>query len=168
MTRRVRTLQIGEISSGTLRTEDLIESLSWDLRRLRMTRADRLKFRAIETEYESIDADSDGATESLCELYQDLSDLAEGYTPDYCYFGASGGDGASIGVWPIAELFEDTRQGSYDGSVHRSSWYPSEAKSEVRAAIAAGRSHWLYVNERGNSTLYRRAGNRWIEVWSVA
>lgn len=163
--KRTRTLPIGSISTGTLRMEDLIPALLWELERIRLSRPHRRGVQSIRKA-----SDVDGyfeSTEHDCmEDYQELCDIAECYVPDYCYFGAHEGDGADVGVWPT--IPEDD-----DYNVYRSSYQPGESAiqdRDVNTVDTDGRrryTHYLHVNDHGNATLYRRAGNRWVEVWSV-
>lgn len=145
------TLPIGTISSGTLRLKDLIPSLAYDLDQLRLSRAERKTVRealAADVESAADDADNIGPI-YLDHLYEELTTIAESHTPDYAYFGSLEGDGAEIGVWPSLEDTDDLPRGeSYQDA-------PNDA------------THFLEVNDHGNATLYRRAGRRWLEVWSV-
>ena len=90
-----------------------------------------------------------------------LCALIRGVIPHF-HEGTLEGDGADFGVWPIRELFEDTHQGGYDGFIYRL------AEGDApNGAIPADYTHALAVNDHGNATLYRRAGRRWLECWSV-
>ncbi len=176
-----RTLSIGTISSGTLRPEDLIEAFLSELRPLRLSRQDRAAFRKLEREYEAIDPDADPTdddpdpAEVLSDILGEIEVIAESYVPDYCYLGATEGDGAEIGVWPVTEALEPTsHQGGYDGNIWRSANLPNENAEEMhsfRHLNGAGSpctfTHWLHVNDHGNATLYRRSGRTWREVWAV-
>jgi hypothetical protein len=162
--RKSRTLQIGSYSSGTMREEDLIPAFLSAAEDLRLTKEDRATINAIQKRAEGEEYfDSEDAPDDCSDLF----DLLDRYTPDYTYFGAHPGDGADYGVWIVEDLMHDTTQGSYDGYAHRSDNLPGEDVQETREAVQAGRTHWLHVNDHGNCTLYRRAGRRWVEVWSV-
>jgi len=190
MTRsKPRTLALGSYSSGTRRPEDLIPVFLDVAEGLKLSRQDRQTIRVTrqrftkacddgpdaraaigtpaEGNYWDIGADEDCST---------LFDLLNSYCPDYCYFGALPGDGADYGVWVVEDLLSDRHQGSYDGFVWRSAESPREHRQHDRALPPDGSTwhtftkqypHWLHVNERGNTMLYRRAGQRWVEVWSV-
>jgi hypothetical protein len=126
------TLDIGCISEGTLRPVDIIPELLWALKPLRLTRTDRATVRKIDIRYEA--ASEHYAEEELLGFYvSELFDLAENYCPDYCYFGAVEGDGACIGVWPIADLFDDTRPGGYDGCLHYGDDPPTDPEETIMA-----------------------------------
>jgi len=162
MATKKTTLDIGCISEGTLRPVDIIPELLWALKPLRLTRADRATVRKIDARYSELSpyepASEHYAEAELLGFYlSDLFDLAENYCPDYCYLGAVEGDGACIGVWPIAGLFDDTSPGGYDGCLH----YGDEPPTDPEL------THWVQGNDHGNATLWRRAGQRWVECWSV-
>lgn len=177
------TLPIGTISSGTLRMEDLIPALAGELDGLRLTRTERKTVReALAWDGDAADddevTDDEGSTagERAEWLYDELTQIADSHVPDYCYFGSTDGDGAEIGVWPVSELFTDTHQGGYDGSIYRlkESNYPTSRFADEACDVYSGAeyvppmfSHALRVNDHGNATLYRRSGRTWKEVWSV-
>jgi hypothetical protein len=155
------TLPLGTISEGTLRPEDLIPAYLDALSSLRLSKADRarliLERRAFQSWQNGDHAYDDAA------FVDELTMMLENYCPDYAYFGSLEGEGACFGVWPVQELFTDTHQGSYDGFVYRA----NDTEAMHAGGIPTGYSHVLSVNDHGNVTLYRRAGNRWIKVWSV-
>jgi hypothetical protein len=164
---RKTILPIGIYSEGTLRSQDLIDALLPELESIKLSREDREKIRGFRLEYDGIDPDSDTTLidgesietdMALSDLYQDLCYMADAYTPAYCYFGSTEGDGACIGVWPSVP--EDG-----DGDVYRSEDSPS---AEDKTARPFG--YWLSVNDHGNGTLYARIGRSWAryrEIWSV-
>lgn len=162
--RRPTTLAIGTISSGTLRLEDLIPALLNELEALRLTRAERGTVRQIRR---CVDQEGyfDGAMVETGSLgqpadadpdddYAELTTIADNHCPDYCYVGSLEGDGAALGCWPIVPE-------STDEDVFRSVYYPTDR------VATTDRPYWLHVNDHGNATLYRRAGRRWLECWSV-
>lgn len=153
---KARTLPIGVISEGTLLPHDLIDSLAWDLRSIRLSRADRSAVARIVRDRNAREDEDEASAED----WQELTEIADRYVPDYSYFGSHDGDGACIGVFPSSELLDNTYD---DGAVQRGMVNMGPEES----AVPRDRSHFLAVNDHGNATLYRRAGNRWIEVWSI-
>lgn len=152
------TLRIGTISEATLRPEDLISAFLDALDGIKLTRAERAVTReahivsALMHAGESLQGYRMGdMTES--EIVDELTTILESHVPDYCYFGTLEGDGACFGVWPSID--------SLQADVHAGEVGTDEADAHVK-----GLSLYADVND-GNVTLYRRAGNRWIEVWSV-
>jgi len=128
---------VGEISSGTLRTEDLLSSFAYELKRL--TSADNATVLAAEL---VTDFDSDEASELVAELISALDDLA----PAYCHFGTTEGDGACFGFWPCMDSIEELPH------VHDS----DEAK-------ALGED-CKFVNDHGNVTVYSGDGSVVLEL----
>lgn len=125
---------IGSISSGTLRTCDLLYNFAVELDFLRNSDA------ACERMYRVLDADSlevpeekeDAAQELLDEFAEELEALA----PPYCTFGAHEGDGADFGFWPCMEAVAELPRVE-DGD---------EAKALGEDCAA--------VNDHGNVTVY--------------
>jgi hypothetical protein len=149
--KRSSTLPIGAISEGTLRPEDLIPAFLYELERLRLTKAERATVREVNALVN--DQGYDG-TLGLMEMCEDLTTILENHVPDYCYFGTLEGDGACFGVWPDMDSLENDEIVKVDDLVLLDS-----ATEMLRYAQV--------VSDHGNLSLYRRAGNRWIEVWSV-
>ena len=141
-------LSIGSISEGTLKTEDIGASLIWYLDQINLETSDdtykklKMEFLTLVILTEDIpgepvpDSVLDSRLETLEHVYDEIKAIADNYTPDYCYLGmnigcgltvgrigafkrVSGNDGASFGVWPEPQLFEDLTQGGYDGYVYR-------------------------------------------------
>lgn len=163
--KRPTTLSIGTISEGTLRPEDLILAYLNALEGLRLAKSERLIVNDARQWHENYRGmHSDRASEILT----DLSDVIDAHVPDYCYFGTLEGDGACFGVWPSMESLENDWTPNFttkDLPVFRSRDLPGRPID--MAVLQDHITHWAHINDHGNVTLYRRAGNRWIEVWSV-
>lgn len=144
-----RWLSIGSISTGTLRTEDLLDAFLSAAENLKLTRQERATVRGVRKRYEE-EQDSEEAGYDL----EEVTTILENHAPDFCYFGTLEGDGANFGCWPSWDAID---YAAHDGTLARSSALPADG----------GVGHYLDVNDHGNATLYRRAGNRWVEVWSV-
>ena len=153
MRRKKTTLDIGSVSEGTLRLEDLIPALLDALEPLALSRGERSTVRSVrkseqkEGYYYSDDAGYD---------YDDLLDIAQNHSPSYCVFGTHPGDGASIGCWPDWDAIEEAVR---DGEIVKGEGVPSARYWRA--------DYFLQVNDHGNATLYRRAGNRVTEEWGV-
>lgn len=143
-----------------MRPEDLIPAFLDELASLQLSREDRFKIQRIAKELTCpryFDADAEckdniehWPSEDLDDLFTTLND----YCPPYCYFGATEGDGSDYGCWPSTDALEG------DSDVYSSSDSPD-------GPAPNGQFFWLHINDHGNMTLYRRAGNRWIQVWGV-
>ncbi len=144
--------------------EDLIPALLSTLEDLRLTRAERIELREVQShqdrETEPNDQDWDAAEERQYD-YEALCSIADAHCPDYCYFGSTDGDGAEIGVWPsLDQLEEDSREVCEPDGVLK---MPAGDPFPPTKSCA-----YVYeVNDHGNATLYRRAGRQWREVWSI-
>ena len=148
---------LGSISAGTMRPEDLIPCFLSELRSQKPLRrahaklAKGIEWRAYEWS-QSIEGmeyfNSDDAHEDLNVLADALSE----YAPTYFYFGAHPGDGADYGYW-LSEGFQD----DFDGlTVSDLSEVPKGHSGEV-----------LHVNDHGNMTLYACSRGRLREVWGL-
>lgn len=162
---------LGSISSGTLRTEDLLSAFADALEDCVQVNADawcsdagraqRDAYCALigsardcfDEDGEEIDAEKQDSAE---DLVQALSDALQDFAPDYVYFGAHPGDGADFGYW----LSEDWQQQAEDDGCLMVS-----DTSEVPDDFAGGLI--VCVNDHGNATLYEQdlTGQR-VEVWS--
>lgn len=149
---------IGEISQGTLRTEDLLpdfaselESLAKD-KRTAATAEERAAHLRLCAEVDTVeDFDSENADDLLSEVFEAL----DCYAAPYFCFGSSEGDGASFGFF----LSSDALDFAFDGlRVADLSEVPDDYIGEV-----------LHVNDHGNVSLYYRddTGPELHEVWAV-
>jgi hypothetical protein len=143
-------MNIGSVSTATMRPEDLIPAFVWELEHQKdiaaghkavceeiNERADR------EGYYESEDAASD---------LEQLFDALDEYALPYFYFGAHPGDGADYGYW-LSESFQD----EFDGlRVDDTSEVPEDYTGEV-----------LHVNDHGNMTLYSAVNGELTEIWGL-
>lgn len=161
MKRRPRTVDLGIFSSGTMRDEDVGDALASLLTDLQLSCADRKTVREFHRAVIDMGrggAKGEAAEEALPDIVQDLWSALDNYLPPYAYAGSSEGDGACFGVWPnLAQVEEDAH------------WSPEELVkvAELPPARRTGPFYAAVVTDHGNLTLYRRAGNRWTEVWAV-
>ena len=169
-TAKARKVQIGSVSSGTLRTEDLLEAFAWELSYLLgddMTRSQRnlLAASACFSEHRAcpkaarrnnnVDLETNqGEGDALVdELIDALRDLA----PPLCYFGTLEGDGADFGFWPDHDRIQEER---YQEDGFR--WVDGQYEWLPETGV------WLEVNDHGNVTVYADDnGNPGAELWSV-
>ncbi len=100
---------IGSISTGTLRTNDLLDAFAGELSRL--TNDTHKLLSDYQSHYATVDADDPDAQELVNELQDALSELA----PPHVYFGNLEGDGADFGFWPELDFgFCTLRAGDSD------------------------------------------------------
>jgi hypothetical protein len=127
--------QLGSISSGTMRPEDLLEAFADELEWLRPRGHSRLIL-------EARNVDTMGNEEKLLVL-SDLFDALDECSPPYCYFGASEGDGACYGFWFSESALEDMPQ--------------FESTCAAREAKHVG--EFYVTSDHGNVEIYVRYGN---------
>jgi hypothetical protein len=132
---------IGSISHGTLRTEDLLEAFSDELKRLapdhNLTTEARAVLTLIEAGWSSKIVDSEEASALVAALQDALSEHA----PPYCYFGNLEGDGSDFGFWPCMDQVEELPKVSD----------PSEVEGMGEDCV--------FVNDHGNVTVYAANGS---------
>lgn len=99
--------QIGSVSEGTMRTEDLLDTfageLSYHMKRMRLTRDQRKRFNILLKDANAMSGDLAGRIgHEQCQddIVSELFDALDEIAPPYCYFGAAEGDGACYGFWP--------------------------------------------------------------------
>lgn len=154
-TRKRTTLEIGSVSEGTLISSEIAKSLIWDLEHIHLSKENREAVRRLSKALGMLKDNPElGGEEAAADILTSLDRIAQEVCPDYCWFGASPGDGADIGVWPDPELLRHCAEDVHFGE---------------RAGAAKSDTHCLEVNDHGNATLFRRVGatNRWVEVWAV-
>ena len=136
---------IGSISTGTLRTKDLLQAFADALEQYESPLSiDSMK--AIE-EARTVDPDSEDASWLVNEALPNA--LQNTCTAPYCYFGTLEGDGADFGFWPSIDSLEE------------------ECSDDAAVLKVSDTSHVpdyvMHVNDHGNVTLY---SVELKEVWS--
>lgn len=149
----------GSISSGTMRTEDLLDTfadeLEYQVQRNAAEwcsdagRAQRDGYMTLIGEARDVESyDNEEADEILSELFDALNEFA----PPYANFGSNSGDGADYGYWLLEDIDD-----CFDGlKVDDTSEVPADYSGEV-----------LHVNDHGNMTLYVATAGELVEVWSL-
>jgi len=146
-------LEIGTISHGTLRSEDLAEALIGVAERIPEEGfpsglLSELRHIAFDHRVEDEETDS----EVIC----DAIDVLQEYAPPYCYVGMHPGDGSDLGVWPDVEMIESDAR---DGTIQK--------VSDLSEIDHAGNGELVaIVNDHGNLTLARISFEA-SEVWSI-
>jgi hypothetical protein len=173
--------QLGTVSHGTMRTDDLIPVFLDVAEGLRLSRRDRADIKALRNEWEACehedgckqhsnpgDSTCDNEADSSCER---LFDILNNYAPPYCYFGSHEGDGSDYGFWVSQDSLDEAVR---DGDILR-----KYLASNGPDLMSNGGSTWnsnedapdgltyrylLTISDHGNMTLYYRNGH---EVWGV-
>ncbi len=159
------TVEIGSISSGTLRTEDLLAAFADELESIAKAEAPHPgalnpdlmgpvnEARELLAKGPDNWTDEEEGTASWL-VNEDLMDALNEHAPPYCYFGAHEGDGADFGFW----ISEDAlRDGIHDGDILA----VSDERNAERSTVP---EYVLHTNDHGNETLHRI---KLEEVWSV-
>jgi|SRR5215469_6658843 len=143
---------MGSVSCGTMREEDLIPRFLYELKLMRpLHREHRKLIREIEHNMETV-KNYFASYEAGCDLNDGLFDALGAYALPYFYFGAHPGDGADYGYW-LSENFDD----DFDG-----------LKVDDLAGVPKGFSgEVLVVNDHGNMSLYAYSRGRGREIWSI-
>jgi len=142
---------IGSVSTGTLRTEDLLEAFAGELEdhvraNKRCRGLDLPGKRKLIREAYAVDPESDTADHVIAELMEAL----ETFAPPYCYFGTLEGDGADFGFWPEPGLFDS------DDILPR---FRDEPPADFRGDC-------LLVNDHGNVTCGHVNGRgKFAAIW---
>lgn len=194
--RKPTTLPLGTISEATLRPEHLIPAYLGALDGIRLSQVERATIRQINRRWVMLKCLvlTEEQIDEVSEMLDDLTAILESHTPDYAYFGTLEGDGACFGVWPnIEQAREECKTINAGDCRHERSYRintssrrcfdcgfqfnPADWRGPILEVTDHGNvtlyrregNRWVEVEvtDHGNVTLYRRAGNRWVEVWSV-
>jgi hypothetical protein len=150
----MKTLEIGTVSHGTMRNEDLIPAFLDALYEVSRERCEELRNDA----NNCISYDGEYDKESIGYVIEELFDALNEYCPPYCYFGAHEGDGSDFGVWVSWEAVEEAFNGGDDECARVNAGDPWPCAPEI-----------LEVNDHGNATLWvwDAEEHRHVEAWSV-
>lgn len=110
-TAKGRYANIGTVSYGTLRDEDLIESFASELASLYRYTNTRMpphvKKLLAEVDGLDFDGEDDDGPETHGEIVNELMQELEHFAPPFGYFGSSEGDGADFGFWISPDAIRD-------------------------------------------------------------
>jgi hypothetical protein len=150
---KLRHSNIGSVSSGTMRPEDLIPTLISELQRQKpLHREHRKLIREIQDSQRRMKSPAYYENEQASWDLDALFDALDCYSPPYFSFGSHPGDGADFGWW-LSECFAE----DFDGlKVSDTSEVPRGFTGEV-----------MHVNDHGNLTLYAYSRGRAREVWAI-
>jgi hypothetical protein len=157
--KRHKRQNMGSVSHGTMRSEDLIDSFIYELQQQRpLSREHRKLIRDIQqrikasARMERLGADSYYHTEDASEDLASLFDALDCYAPTGFYFGAHPGDGSDYGFWLSEDFIDD-----FDGlRISDLSDIPTGYCGEV-----------LLVNDHGNVSLYAKSRSSLREIWAI-
>jgi len=104
--------QLGSISTGNLRTEDLLRAFVSTLDSLSPRGS---HWSGLGDAYQILEQGTDDESE-ITELLSDIEHELNNLCPPFVYFGAHPGDGADYGFWPDTESLGDALQDAADSS----------------------------------------------------
>jgi hypothetical protein len=150
-------LSIGSYSHGTLRAQDIAETL-----RDMLLSMGHKEFDAIVQELSAIAEDEGRDEEHDSEVLSDAMDILQDYAPPFCYVGMSDGDGSDLGVWPDMHAFEEACR---DGEVLKVS--DSSALDDMAKEDIAAHNYVAIVSDHGNVSLYAINVTLGEEIFSI-
>lgn len=153
-----RHLPLGVISSGTHVTEALFDAYYDALDGLQLSRETRKRLNQLKRVFAKA-KNTNEETRMAC--LDELTMMMEDHAPYGAYFGTHEGDGALFGVWPDWDYLTEEE---HQGYLKRGDELP---KRPPVTGLDTTATHFLLVNDHGNTSLYRWRGNKWNEVWGV-
>lgn len=170
-TERTPYAPLGEVPSGTMRTEDLIPAFLDVLMMHAPARYAELS--ADEPTWGDADDDYADPEDASAWLNDVLWPAMEELAPPFAYFGASEGDGACYGYWPDIDGLEQAAR--WNDDVVKVNWSEFQAVTigdlHAVAYVKDGQlaladvSYVMGVTDHGNVTLYDARTD--AEIWSV-
>lgn len=155
--------KLGSVSSGTLRTEDIMVACLDVADTLTLTSNDRKTVQKIRKDWNHLKKEhGDFPMDDLPQVVEDdlqqiLIPLLNYYSPPFCYFGSNQGSSADIGWWVVRDLEEevDEHGGIYTNDLDK-------VTPEYCGFV-------VVVNDHSNMTLYYKwcRQKRYTEIWSV-
>ncbi len=140
--------ELGSVSSGTMRPEDLIATFGatlWEL----------------DNAHAALPADDwEERPEEWDDVVEGLFDALDAFAPPYCYFGSHEGDGADYGFWVSWESIDDAVA---DESILKidsgEMWVPAELAREIGLSSdcpVGVIADWLEENDRPEKAEFLR------------
>ena len=103
---------LGSISTGTLRPQDLLETFAATLNQL--DKANPLIAKALDSiangDWDNWDVEDLDVKVAAYELVNELADAIQEHCPPFVQFGAHEGDGSDFGFWPDHEALNEALQ----------------------------------------------------------
>ena len=143
--------QLGSISTGTLRTLDLLEAFASEAE----ARCGDMATKAVSTAHIYLDPDAIVDDEQAQETLDELRFLLEDSCPPFVYFGTHPGDGADFGFWVDMDRLNEELQWERDH-------YPDDSVPDELTLDDDGVI--VQVSDHGNVTVMDMERN---VLWSV-
>lgn len=149
------TAQIGTVSEGTLRSEDLLRAFAWELRyqagrKPLWSSAHMLLAQQADNQAERIETDDvdEGDAQRASELVEECAEALQNYAPAFSYFGTLEGDGADFGFWPDRDRIQAAIEESQG---------VEESGAEAGTFINEDEGVRIVVSDHGNIEVYSLA-----------
>jgi hypothetical protein len=146
--------QLGSISTGTLRTEDLLPKFAHALLAI-VTDNEQYELEMVEDALNGRIKRTGIDTRTAVGLLDDIQDSLNQYCPPFVYFGAHPGDGADFGFWADFDAVDESCARKH----HRCTHNP-----ETGEIVLEDESVIVQVNDHGNVTVMDMDRN---VLWSV-
>ena len=142
--------EIGSVSSGTMRPQDIIPVFLETLDSLSPGDCEKVLGNMSRGLPEN-DEDPFWNDDEMQFFISDIFDALNEHAPAFCYFGANEGDGACYGFWPMFDIMNEDQV----------------LKVSDLSEIPEGYNDYvLLVNNHGNATLYRPVID-YVEEWAI-
>lgn len=159
-------VNIGTVSHGTMRPEDLIPAFLAELESQKpLQRKHRSLVADITKRLAEPDYYSDGPDDSVQYDMDALFDALDCYCAPYFYFGTHPGDGSDYGYW-LSDSFQDDFEGIIESCNGMRSVF-TQCGDTIDAMPKGYTGEFLHVNDHGNMTLYNCSHGRRYQVWSI-
>ena len=157
----MRKIQIGSVSTGTLRTEDLLPAFADELSVMEMSETGVKLLREVEDFlgapndsfllFPSFGTLPDWESEKAGFLMDELFDALNEYAPPHMRFGAHEGDGADFGWWPTD--FDDCELVTLDNLAQHLMLSYDTKQVDISCSLL------VEVNDHGNTTVRQIGGD---------
>lgn len=150
--------ELGTVSSGTMRKEDLIPAFIDVLRHHNPDHELIAEYDALpDCEWNEMTEEQEEQTDCILE---ELFDALNEYAPPFCYFGAHLGNGSEYGFWFDSDSLDDARR--YKECIDLEDHLEAEEVAQLITAAAA--EYACHVNDHGNVTIYDCNGQIILEI----
>ena len=146
--------ELGSVSTGTLRTQDLLESFASALNGL--YKVHPLVPQALDLL--SMDDWSDEQSYQASDITEEISDALNELCPPFVYFGLHPGDGADYGFWPDMDGLEE--------AMSNAKGHACCLKLPDDSICLPDDGVVVQVSDHGNVTVMDRESNYHV-IWSV-
>ena len=140
-------VQLGTVSEGTLRTEDLLTAFAWELAYILGDEATAQEKALISSaDFKGLDFEVEKIAEEAVWVVDDLVAALQEHAPPFVCFGTLEGDGAHFGWWPDRDAIDRAID---EGEVIE---FPHSLSNET-VTVNHEEGVQIHVNDHGNVTI---------------